>query len=81
MARVIVYGLIILLAILHQDFWWWDDSATLVFGFVPVGLAWHVAVSIMAAGLWAAAVVFCWPQDVDVQEAEVIAGDREEITA
>ncbi len=65
--RGLVYGLIILLALLHQDFWWWDDSDTLVFGFVPVGLAYHAGLSLAAGLLWALAVKFCWPADVDVE--------------
>ncbi len=65
--RRLVYGSIILLALLHQDFWWWDDSDTLVFGFVPVGLAYHAILSLAAACLWALAVKFCWPADVDVE--------------
>ncbi len=40
MKRVTI-GLLVLLAVLHQDFWWWDDGHTLVFGFMPVGLAYH----------------------------------------
>ncbi len=65
--RRLVYGSIILLALLHQDFWWWDDSDTLVFGFVPVGLANHAFLSLAAGVLWALAVKFCWPADVDVE--------------
>ena len=65
--RGLVYGLIVLLAVLHQDFWWWDDSDTLVFGFVPVGLAYHAGLSLAAGLLWALAVKFCWPADVDVE--------------
>lgn len=48
------------LAVLHQDFWWWGDT-TLVFDFLPVGLAYHTGFSIAAALLWAAAVKFAWP--------------------
>ncbi len=66
--RGLVYGLIVLLAVLHQDFWWWDDSDTLVFGFVPVGLAYHAVLSMAAALLWALAVKFCWPAGVDVED-------------
>ena len=66
----IVFALIVMLMILHHDFWWWDDSETLVFGFIPIGLAYHAGVSIAAGILWAMAVKFCWPQDVDVMESE-----------
>ena len=72
--RGLVYGLIILLAVLHQDFWWWDDSDTLVLGFMPVGLAYHAFLSLAAGLLWALAVKFCWPADVDVEEASTGQG-------
>ena len=64
----ITYGLIVLLAILHQDFWWWDDSETLVLGFLPIGLAYHALVSILAGVLWAMVVKFCWPAELDAVE-------------
>ncbi|MCH8253367.1 MAG: hypothetical protein IID36_13040 [Planctomycetes bacterium] len=63
--RRLVYGLIILLAVLHQDFWWWDTAEPLVLGFVPIGLAFHAGISVAAAVLWALAVKYCWPADVD----------------
>lgn len=76
--RVLVYGLLVLLAIVHQDYWWWDKIDPLVFGFVPIGLAYHAGVSIVAAILWAMAVKYCWPADaVDpVGESGVNDGDH-----
>ncbi len=67
--RKLVPILLVLLAILHQDFWFWNEIHPLVFGFVPIGLAYHVGVSIAAAVLWAVAVYSCWPKDVDVPDA------------
>lgn len=52
--------LVLALFILHQDFWWWDNDR-LVLGFIPVGLAYHVFYSIVAAGVWGLAIVFSWP--------------------
>ena len=46
--RTLVIALIILLAILHHDFWRWDD-ATLVFRWIPIGLAWHVFYPLLAS--------------------------------
>jgi hypothetical protein len=70
---------IILLAVLHQDFWWWDSRA-LVFGFMPVGLAWHAFVSLAAATIWLLAVVFCWPHELDEETpAEVQPGRTQEV--
>ena len=68
--KLVIYSLLILLALAHQDFWWWDDSETLVLGFLPIGLAYHAAVSVGATVLWAAAVRYCWPSDVDADGDE-----------
>ena len=74
----LVYGWLVLLGILHQDFWWWDDSETLVLGFLPIGLAYHALISVAAGILWALAVRFCWPEGVDVpDEAIAPAGSME----
>lgn len=72
--------LVVLLCILHQDFWLWDKVDPLFFGFIPVGLAWHAGISIAAALIWALAVKYCWPKDVEVAEHEWVekkAGDVE----
>lgn len=60
-----VFVLIVLLAVLHQDFWWWNDVEPLVFGFLPVGLAYHAGISIAAAFLWWLAVRYCWPAHLE----------------
>ena len=67
MKRFVVI-LLILLAILHQDFWYWDSIEPLVFGFIPIGLAYQIGVSIAAGILWALAVCYCWPKDVDLPD-------------
>ncbi|MBX2850208.1 MAG: hypothetical protein KTR15_00515 [Phycisphaeraceae bacterium] len=59
-----IWIIFILLFFLHQDFWNWSDQS-LVFGFMPVGLAYHAAFSIVAAMLWAAAVKWAWPSDIE----------------
>lgn len=53
--------LVLLLVALHQDWWWWGDRSVL-FGFLPIGLAWHVGISIAAGLVWALAVKFWWPR-------------------
>ncbi|MCH7591505.1 MAG: DUF3311 domain-containing protein [Planctomycetes bacterium] len=71
-----VYGLIVLLAIVHQDFWWWDRIDPLVLGFVPIGLAYQAGVSVVAAILWAMAVRYCWPAGLeeDTTRSDTTAG-------
>lgn len=67
MKRLIV-ALIVLLAVVHQDFWWRYDHRTLVFGFLPVSLAYHIGISIASSVLWGLACAYCWPRDVDVED-------------
>lgn len=54
----------ILLAILHQDVWNWDNDA-LVFGFMPFGLFYHACFSLVAAALWICAIRFAWPHKLE----------------
>ena len=60
----VVYALIVIMAIIHQDFWWWDNK-TLVFGFMPLGLFYPALFSCMAAGVWALAIKWAWPSDIE----------------
>jgi hypothetical protein len=69
--KKVVVVLLVLLGILHQDFWFWNRIEPLVFGFIPIGLAYQIGVSIAAAILWALAVHYCWPHDVDVADEPV----------
>lgn len=58
--KYFVWGTIVLLVVVHQDIWFWDDS-TLIFGFMPIGLLWHVGISIAAGITWFMATRYCWP--------------------
>lgn len=62
--KVVLYVAIVLLTLLHQDFWLWDDP-TLVLGFLPAGLAYHVLYSFLTAGLWWFAVTLAWPEEIE----------------
>jgi len=66
----VAWGLVILLALLHYDFWFWDDP-TLVFGFLPIGLAYHAMFSLAAGGVWALVVFYAWPERVEAWADEV----------
>lgn len=59
--KYVVWALLILLAVVHQDVWLWDDT-TLVFGFLPVSLVFHVGISVAASMTWWLATVSCWPE-------------------
>ena len=62
-AKYVILILAIVLGVLHQDFWNWDNSS-LVFGFMPIGLAYHAGYSLAAATLWAFAIKFAWPTEL-----------------
>lgn len=61
---LVILAVFMVLAILHQDFWNWD-KVTLLFGFLPVGLAYHAAFSVVAAIFWWAASRWAWPEDIE----------------
>jgi hypothetical protein len=56
---------------LHQDFWNWRETHPIVFGFLPIGLAYHAAYSILAAVMMAVLVRFIWPKHLESAEAAV----------
>lgn len=58
----IIGALVLLLLILHQDNWFWEDG-TLVFGFMPIGLFWHACLSVAASLTWWLATHIAWPVD------------------
>ena len=60
----LVWALVVAIAILHYDFWYWDDR-TLLFGFLPIGLAYHAGFSLVAGLVWMMAVKFCWPAHIE----------------
>ncbi len=70
----IVWFLIVLLVVLHQDNWFWDDT-TLVFGFMPIGLFYHACISLAAAAVWFLAISTCWPNDSQQSDAAGREGD------
>jgi hypothetical protein len=61
--KYFVWGLVLLLVVLHQDLWNWDDDR-LMFHFMPVTLAYHAAISVAASILWLAAIKYAWPENL-----------------
>jgi hypothetical protein len=56
---------VLVLYALHQDGWNWDRPEPLIFGFLPVGLAYHAAYSLAAAALMGCLVRFAWPAHLE----------------
>ncbi len=61
--KYVVWLLVIVLIIGHQDVWFWND-ATLVFGFMPIGLLYQVGISLGAVFTWFLATQFAWPEEL-----------------
>ncbi len=62
--------LIISVYFLHQDSWNWKSTEPLVFGFLPVGLAYHAGYSVLAAIMMAVLVKFAWPRHLESVEPD-----------
>lgn len=68
--KFLAVAMVMFLAMIHQDFWNWHRIEPLIFGFIPVGLAWHVMISLLAAVLSAFIVRYCWPPFVDALDTK-----------
>ena len=62
--RYVVWLLVILLVILHQDSWNWNNDR-LVAGFLPVALFYHICLSLAAGFTWYLATLFAWPEELE----------------
>jgi hypothetical protein len=62
--------LVIAVYVLHQDYWNWKQAAPLVFGFLPIGLAYHAAYSVLASIMMAILVKFAWPAHLEKYGSE-----------
>ena len=62
--KPLLWCLVIALLMSHQDYWQWND-ATLVFGFLPYALVYHVGVTLAAAAVWLLATTLCWPHHLE----------------
>jgi hypothetical protein len=60
--------LVIAVYLLHQDFWNWRTAEPLVFGFLPIGLAYHAGYSVLAAVMMAVLVRWAWPRHLENTE-------------
>ena len=59
----IVWGLVLLLILLHQDNWLWDNPK-LIWGFLPITLLYHMGISLAATVTWLLAIRYAWPDDL-----------------
>lgn len=61
MKRVVLTLSVIALIILHQDFWNWRTARPFIFGFLPIGLFYHVCFTVAVSLLMWTLVKLVWP--------------------
>lgn len=61
--------LVFVIYVLHQDYWLWSNR-TLVFGALPIGLAYHAGFCVVAACMMAVLVKCAWPSELEQSVTE-----------
>ena len=64
--RWLLPAVLLILIVIHQDFWFWTDK-TLVFGALPIGLAYHILYSVLASLAMWMMVRSAWPEHLERQ--------------
>jgi hypothetical protein len=60
-------AVLVIVAALHNDFWLWTNK-TLVFGFLPIGLAYHMGYALLASFTMYLLVKLAWPVHLEAEE-------------
>lgn len=76
-ARLGWFVLILAVYLLHQDLWFWREARPLVFGFLPVGLAYHGAYCLAVAVLMWGLTRFAWPAHLEASAGPSVAAADE----
>ncbi len=79
MKRTLLVVAVVVLYLLHQDFWFWRTARPFVFGFIPIGLFYHAGFSVAVALLMWMLVKFAWPSHLE-EEIELTSRNPEDKT-
>jgi hypothetical protein len=63
--RVLLAAMLVLLYLLHQDFWFWREARPLIFGFLPVSLFYHACFTLAVSAVMAVLVRYAWPAHLE----------------
>jgi len=77
MKKWLLAGIVIPMIFLHQDFWLWTNK-TLLLDFLPIGLAYHLAYSVLASLVMLILVITAWPKRLEELDARVEDTHQEE---
>jgi hypothetical protein len=65
MNRLLLAAVVAALYVLHQDIWFWREARPLVFGFLPIGLAYHAGYCVAIALLMWTLTRVAWPEHLE----------------
>jgi hypothetical protein len=77
MKKALLVIAVIVVYVLHQDFWFWRTARPLIFGFIPIGLFYHACFAVLASLLLWLLVKYAWPSHLE-REIESQTAVREE---
>ena len=67
MKRLLLTAIVVALYLLHQDFWFWLTARPLVFGFLPIGIFYHVIYTLAVALFMWLLVRLAWPAHLETE--------------
>lgn len=65
MNRLLIAVAITAVYLLHQDFWFWRDVRPLIFGFLPIGIAYHALYCLACTLLMWTLTRVAWPAHLE----------------
>jgi hypothetical protein len=78
MKKFLLFLLVTLVYLAHQDLWDWNTPDPLVFGFLPIGLAYHAGFAVLCALMMAVLVKFAWPKQLEGEAAPEVNHNNSE---
>jgi hypothetical protein len=69
MKKLLLFILVVAVYVLHQDYWNWNKTEPLVFGCLPIGLAYHAGYSILCAITMWVLMKTIWPKHLEIEDS------------
>ena len=74
--RRLLFVLIAVIYLMHQDVWFWREARPLAFGFLPVGLFYHAVYTVGCSLLLWILVRSAWPAHLEQAAPEARRDER-----
>jgi hypothetical protein len=70
MKRTLLSLVVVILYVLHQDFWFWRTARPLLFGFLPPGIWYHLGFTLAVSLVMWLLIRQAWPGHLDEELEE-----------